>query len=142
MCYPVLKLIRRWILEQSLWMFHLRRWEQNNLDKNWPGLLYFEFNNGFQYFIPYLLGVNSRLCDSISGRCGVLPSIQCHHLCGQCRERPSLYSSPCSDNFEEHSWNQDFAWDPGWKREHIKQYAGRNQGQQSFFNEYEFIYID
>ena len=43
-------------------------------------------------------GSNSRLCDGVCGRCGLLPGVQRHHLRGQRGERPPLHPPPGTDH--------------------------------------------
>ena len=43
-------------------------------------------------------GSNSRLCDGVGGRGGLLPGVQRHHLRGQRGERPPLHPPPGTDH--------------------------------------------
>ena len=71
----------------------------------------------------HLLGANSWLGDGLSGRCRLLPCLQCHRVGGQRGKRSSLHAAAGTNDAAEHPGNQEPPWDPQWPREHIRIHA-------------------
>jgi hypothetical protein len=72
----------------------------------------------------YFSGLDQRLCDSVCGRCSLLPSLQCHGVSGQCGERTSLHKTFGANHATKHPRYQKSSRNSQWQREHLWIHAG------------------